>query len=51
MNYRTYKTTMGHKYKMRVCEDEVLERQLFHAVLVASPLLAVIAFAVAAGMI
>ena len=51
MKYRRYKTTMGHKYYMRICEDEIQERRLFHAALVFSPLLMVIAFAAAAGMI
>ena len=51
MNYKRDKTTLGHKYKMRLCEDEVQERWLFRAVLVFSPLLTVIAFAAAAGMI
>ena len=50
-NSRTFKTTLGHRYTMRVCEDEVQERQLFHAVLVLLPTLAVILFAAAAGVI
>lgn len=51
MKYKRYKTTMGHRYNMRICEDEIQERRLFHAALVFSPLLMVIAFAAAAGMI
>ena len=37
--YRTYKTTMGRKYRMRMCEDEIAERALFHAAVVAMPFL------------
>ena len=51
MEYKTYKTTLGHKYVMRVCEDEIHEKRLFMLALVASPLLAVIAFSIAAGLI
>ena len=49
--YMRCKTTMGHTYYMRRCEDEIQERKLFHIALVFSPLLMVIAFAAAAGMI
>ena len=51
MKYRTYKTTMGHKYRMRICEDEQHERDLFHVALVLFPLITVFGFAAAAGMI
>ena len=51
MNYRRYKTTLGHKYQMRCCEDEVMERMLFRVALFFSPLLMVFGFAIAAGMI
>ena len=51
MNYRRYKTTLGHKYQMRCCEDEVRERILFRVTLLFSPLLMVFAFAIAAGML
>ena len=36
--YRTFKTTMGHKIRVRMSEDEIAERELFHIVLVALPL-------------
>ena len=51
MNYRTFKTTTGQKYRMRICEDEVHERQLFHIALILFPLVTVFGFAAAAGMI
>ena len=50
-NYRRYKTTLGHRYVMRMCEDEIHERRLFHAALILAPLVMVFAFALAAGMI
>lgn len=50
-HYMRCKTTMGHRYKMRRCEDEVAERQVFHLVLVVVPFLTVILMAKAAGMI
>lgn len=51
MKYKRYKTTLGHRYTMRLCEDEIRERRLFRIALVASPLLMILAFALAAGMI
>jgi len=35
--YKTMKTTMGHKYRMRMAEDEVAERDLFRLAVVALP--------------
>lgn len=37
--YKVLKTTMGRRYKVRMCEDEVAERELFHIVLVMLPLI------------
>ena len=37
--YRTFKTTMGHKIRVRMTEEELEERELFHMVLVALPLI------------
>ena len=48
--YMRCKTTLGHRYYMRRCEDEVSERELFHAVLVILPALALLAMAFAAGV-
>ena len=39
MMYRTYKTTMGRKYRMRICEDEAAERDLFRLAVVLAPFL------------
>ena len=36
--YRTFKTTMGHKIRVRMSDEEIAERELFHMVLVALPL-------------
>ena len=48
--YMRCKTTLGHRYWMRRCEDEVRERELFHAALVILPALALLAMAFAAGV-
>jgi len=40
MQYKMYKTTMGRKYRMRLCEDEVAERILFRVAIVVLPFLA-----------
>lgn len=49
--YMRCRTTMGHTYYMRRCEDEVIERDLFNAVLVFLPMATVIIFAAIAGLI
>lgn len=38
--YRVMKTTMGRKYRMRMADNEVSERELFRIVVVLLPLLA-----------
>jgi len=38
--YRTFKTSMGNKVRVRMTESEIAERELFHIVLIALPLLA-----------
>lgn len=38
--YKVLKTTMGRRYKVRMTEDEIMERDLFHLVIVGLPLLA-----------
>lgn len=35
--YRTFKTTMGHKIRMRMSEEEIAERQLFHMTITVVP--------------
>ena len=42
--YRRYKTTMGHKYVMRMPDEEVAERILFRVVLTVVPFLPAAAF-------
>ena len=37
MKYRTFKTTMGRKYRVRMTEDEVAEQELFHIALILVP--------------
>lgn len=48
--YMRCKTTLGHRYYIRRCEDEVRERKIFHITLVGLPALAVVALAAAAGV-
>lgn len=38
--YKVLRTTMGRKYKVRMTEDELAERELFRIALVALPFLA-----------
>ena len=40
MYYKTLKTTMGRKYRVRMTEDEVAERDLFRLAVVGIPFLA-----------
>ena len=35
--YRTFKTSLGHKVRVRMSEEEIAERELFHMVLVLFP--------------
>jgi hypothetical protein len=48
--YMRCKTTLGHRYRMRRCEDEVRERRLFHAALVILPVIAAMALLYAGGL-
>lgn len=45
--YKTFRTTMGHKIRVRMSEQEIAERQLFHMVVVLLPSFVFILFAVA----
>ena len=40
MRYKTLKTTMGRKYRVRMSEDEVAERDLFRLAVIGLPFLA-----------
>ena len=35
--YKVLKTTMGRKYRVRMSEDELVERELFHMAVIALP--------------
>ena len=35
--YKTLKTTMGHKYRVRMAEDEAAERDLYRLTIIALP--------------
>lgn len=43
--YRTFKTTMGHKIRVRMSDDEIAERELFYMIITVLPFLTVILFA------
>ena len=45
--YKTFRTTMGHKVRVRMTEDEIAEQELFHIVIVLLPLSTFVLFAVA----
>lgn len=38
--YKTVKTTMGHKIRVRMSEQEIMERQLFAVVVAVLPFVA-----------
>lgn len=45
--YKTFRTTMGHKIRVKMSEDEIAEQELFHIVIVLLPSLTFILFACA----
>ena len=47
VKYRTFRTTMGHKVRVRMSAEEIAEQELFHIVLVLLPSLTVVLFAAA----
>ena len=49
--YRTEKTTMGHKLRIRMSKEEIRERRIFHALMVILPTGMVWLFALAGGML
>ena len=49
--YRTEKTTMGHKIRVKMSRQEIRERRIFHVLMVALPMGTVWLFAIAAGMV
>lgn len=42
MKYRTFKTTMGRKYRVRMTDDELAEQELFHITLILVPFLSTV---------
>jgi hypothetical protein len=42
MKYRTFRTTMGRKYRVRMTDDELAERELFNIILVLVPFLSTV---------
>ena len=49
--YRTFKTTMGRKFRVKMTEEEIIERDLFRMMLIVVPFAMIWAFAWAAGMV
>ena len=45
--YKTFRTTMGHKVRVKMTDDEIAEQELFHIVIVLLPSLAFVLFAAA----
>lgn len=41
--YRTFKTTMGRKYKVRMTDDEIVERDLYRLSVVVLPFIGTVA--------
>ena len=41
-NYRTFKTTLGHKIRVRMTAEEIAERSLFHTAIVCVPFMAAV---------
>ena len=37
--YKTFKTTMGHKIRVKMSEEELQEREMFNALVVLMPLI------------
>ena len=42
MRYRTFKTTLGHKYKVRMDRDEIAEKELYNMTIVILPFISTI---------
>lgn len=49
-HYRTLKTTMGRKYRIRMTKEEVRERTLYYTAVVTAPIITLIVFTWAAGL-
>ena len=51
MKYKTVKTTLGHKFRVRMDDDEILEQTIYRIVVACTPLVMITVFALAAGML
>ena len=49
--YRTEKTTMGHKIRVKMSRQEIIERRILAALICTSPFIMCWLFAAAAGMV
>ena len=49
--YRTFKTTMGHKIRVRMTPQEIRERRILRTMIIVTPFGLCWLFAFAAGMI
>ena len=49
--YRTFKTSLGHKIRVKMTEEEIIERDLFRLLLIVIPTAMIWAFAWAAGLL
>lgn len=36
--YRTYKTTLGHKIRVKMSRQEIIERRIFHGLMILMPI-------------
>lgn len=37
--YKTIKTTLGHKIRVKMSDEEIQEREMFHAMVILMPLI------------
>lgn len=42
--YRTFRTTMGHKIRVKMSDEEIAERELFYIVITLLPFLTTLLF-------
>lgn len=49
--YKVIKTAMGHRFRVKMDEDEIREKRILHAMIVLAPIVMILAFAIAGGMI
>ena len=51
VKYKTYKTTMGHKIRVRMTRQEIREKRILTALICTSPFIICWLFAAFAGMV